>query len=91
MQSVGPQNPYEVYCYQCHVTAPVGLRRCVHCGGRLSSQQKQPGAMARLPLDESVEEDETLAGLPQRLGTNLPRAAVWILLLIGGSLYRLCN
>jgi hypothetical protein len=44
-----------------------------------------------LPLEQSVEEDEAPVDFQQRLGTNLPMAAVWILLVIGGSLYRLCN
>ena len=50
----------------------------------------QPAAMAGMPFEGSVEEDDS-AELPQRQGTNLPMAAVWILLLIGGSLYRLCG
>ena len=91
MRTTGPQNAYEVYCYQCNVTAPVGARRCVHCGGRLSRQQMQPTAIGTMPLEESREENDRLAELPQRSGTNLPMAAVWILLLIGGSLYRLCG
>jgi len=91
VQSVGPQNPYEIYCYQCHVTAPVGTRRCVHCGGRLSKQQRQLDPVMGMPFEESVEEDEAPVDLQRRLGNNLPMAAVWILLVIGGSIYRLCN
>jgi hypothetical protein len=44
-----------------------------------------------MPFEESVEEDEAPVDLQQRLGSNLPMAAVWILLVIGGSIYRLCN
>jgi hypothetical protein len=92
MQAPGPQNPYEVYCYQCNVTAPAGTRRCVHCGGRLSGARETPRAAladlfnAELSVaDEEGEEPTTSAG------SVAPKIAMWILLLLGGSLYRLCN
>jgi len=40
----GPQTPYEVYCYNCRVTAATGTSRCVHCGGRLSGRAQRGGA-----------------------------------------------
>jgi hypothetical protein len=92
MRTTGPQNPYEIYCYQCNVTAPVGSRRCVHCGGRFGRQRMpQPDAVSAVPFEPLIEEDETPSNLPERLGNNLPTAIVWILLLVGGSLFRLCN
>ena len=91
VQSTGPQNAYEVYCYPCQVTAPVGSRRCLHCGGRLSKQRTQPAVMTTKPLEESIKENDVPDELQQRSGTNLPMTAVWILLLVGGSLYRLCG
>lgn len=87
MQQEGPQNPYEVYCYHCKVSAPVGLRRCFHCGGRLTGQRDR-----QLPTHPAmIEDEEALDPSPRRLGGASPATAMWILLLIGGSLYRLCG
>ena len=90
VKSIGPQNPYEVYCYECNVTAPPGTRKCLHCGGRLSKSKTQPSAVLSIPF-EALEEEEALGDGPTRLGGISPMTAVWILLFIGGSLYRLCN
>jgi hypothetical protein len=87
MQQEGPQNPYEVYCFACKVSAPVGLRRCLHCGGRLTGRKDQKGAIHPITL----EEETALDSPPSRLGGASPATALWILLLIGGSLYRLCG
>ena len=36
MQRVeGARTPYEVYCFRCRVTFPIGSRQCLHCGGPL--------------------------------------------------------
>jgi hypothetical protein len=44
------------------------------------------------PFDAPVEEDEAPSNMPQHVVRgNLPMVAVWILLLIGGSIFRLCN
>ncbi len=92
MQAPGPQNPYEVYCYQCNVTAPVGTRRCVHCGGRLSGAQgSQRAALAGLLKAGFSEPDEDGEELTTSIGSAAPKVAMWILLLIGGFLYRFCN
>ncbi len=40
----GPQTPYEVYCYNCRVTAAAGTSRCVHCGGRMGGLAQRGGA-----------------------------------------------
>ena len=94
MRALGPQNPYEVYCFQCNVTAPVGTRRCVHCGGRLSGAPNQKrGALTELfeagftEAEEEEEEEEA----PTSVASAAPKIALWILLLIGGFLYRLCE
>ncbi len=86
MQQNGPQNPYETYCYQCNVSAPADAKRCVHCGGRLSRQQGVPPEMSGSPL-EALDEDEQ----PRAGGLISPMTVVWILLFIGGSLYRMCS
>lgn len=38
----GARTPYEVYCYDCRVTFPVGQKRCLHCGGRLGPRSETP-------------------------------------------------
>ncbi len=92
MQTRGPQNPYEVYCYQCNVTAPLGTRRCFHCGGRLSGgQSPRRVTLTGLLEMENTEADEESEELTTSIGSAAPKIALWILLLIGGFLYRFCN
>ena len=92
MQAPGPQNPYEVYCYQCNVTAPAGTRRCLHCGGRLSGARgSQWTALTDLLAEESTETDEGGEGLAASTGSNAPKVVMWIVLVVGGFFYRLCN
>ena len=92
MQSPGPQNPYEVYCYQCNVSAPVGTRHCLHCGGRLSgARDAQRTTLTDLLKENFAEADEEGEELATSIGSAAPKVAMWILLLIGGFLYRFCN
>ncbi len=92
MRVPGPQNPYEVYCYQCNVTAPMGARRCVHCGGRFSrAQDPQRSVLAALVGAEITEEDEAGEEALTSIGSVAPKIALWILLLVGGFFYRFCN
>ena len=51
----GPQTPYEVYCYNCRVTAAAGTSRCVHCGGRLSGRAQRGGAAVVTELPDGDE------------------------------------
>ena len=90
MKSAGAQNPYEIYCYQCNVTAPLGTRKCIHCGGRLSGSRVQPSAMLSMPA-EVLEEEASLGDDMPRLGGISPMTIIWVLIFIGGSFYRLCN
>lgn len=92
MRSGGPQNPYEIYCYQCNVSAPAGTRRCVHCGGRLSGQQRpQRAELTELFEADGSEADEQSEEVAASIGSAAPKVALWILLLLGGFLYRYCN
>ncbi len=92
MQAPGPQNPYEVYCYQCNVTAPAGTRRCLHCGGRLSgARDSRSTAFTDLLAEESSETNEGGEELAGSIGSAAPKVAMWILLVVGGFFYRLCN
>jgi hypothetical protein len=94
MRNPGPQNPYEVYCYKCNVTAPVGSRRCIHCGGPLSRGERDDprrAALAALIGTNVGEADEDLEETAPSVASVVPKIAIWILLLIGGFLYRFCN
>ncbi len=92
MRTRDPQTPYQVYCYQCNVTAPAGTRRCLHCGGRLSgARNPQQAALTDLFRADFPEADEEREELTTSIGSAAPKVAMWILLLIGGFLYRFCN
>jgi hypothetical protein len=93
MRTPGPQNPYEVYCYRCNVTAPAGTRRCLHCGGPLSRGEPDPkrAALAALIGAEPSEADEGVEAEPPSAVSVVPKVVLWVLLLIGGFLYRFCN
>lgn len=92
MQAPGPQNSYAVYCFQCKVTAPVGTRQCIHCGGRLSGEQDPRRAtLAALLGAEIADAGEHAAETPASIGSVVPKLAIWILLLVGGFLYRFCE
>lgn len=90
MESTDPQNPYQVYCYECNVSAPVGTRNCVHCGNRLSRSRFQPSALLTKPF-EGLDEEGAPDDGAMRLGGIQPMTVVWILIFIGGSFYRLCQ
>jgi len=93
MRTPGPQNLYEVYCYQCNVSAPAGTRRCIHCGGSISRGAQDPrrAALAALIGAEIGEADEEGEETPASTASLVPKIALWILLLFGGFLYRFCN
>jgi hypothetical protein len=92
MRVAGPQNPYEVYCYQCNITAAAGTRRCVHCGGRFSHvPDPQRSALAALVGAEITEEGENGEEVLASIGSVAPKIALWILLVVGGFFYRFCN
>jgi hypothetical protein len=92
MRAPRPQNPYEIYCDQCNVSAPVGTRRCIHCGGRLSGAQgaQRSGFADLLKAELAVagaEEEE----LEPSIGSAVPKIVMWIVVLAGGYLFRFCN
>jgi hypothetical protein len=85
MQQDGPATPFEVYCPRCRVTFPVGAKRCIHCGGRVGTERFTPH-MELPPGAEDLEVDEASG---RRSGPS-PFTLIWVLLLIGGYLYRSC-
>ena len=83
----GPQTPFEVYCPRCRVTAPVGTRRCVHCGGPVGGGGlRAPAPLRPVPADEELSEE-----VPVRIGAFSPRILLWLLLATGIALQRVCS
>ncbi|MCH8082963.1 MAG: hypothetical protein IH885_01890 [Myxococcales bacterium] len=95
MQARDPQTPYQVYCYQCNVTAPPETRRCLHCGGRLSGARNSKQAaltnLTDLFKSDSSEADEEGEELTTTIGSAAPKVVMWIVIVLGGFFYRLCN
>lgn len=96
----GAQTPYEVYCYQCRVTFPVGQKRCVHCGGRLGPRGEAPfrGPVVSGPVAAGglrgrgtpgppgdAEEEPSLA--LRRFGG----LALWALIVVSALVSNLCS
>jgi hypothetical protein len=85
----------EVYCNRCHVSFPVGTRRCIHCGGRLESVRRWtedgplPPELEFVPHPEAHFEDIGEEEMPRRSGFS-PLTLVWVALLLAGYLYRAC-
>ena len=78
--------PYEVRCDNCRVTHPVGTRRCIHCGGPIG--RGRGGMRVTIPTHgEDAELDETTGARP---GLFSPVTLLWIVILLGGYLYRSC-
>lgn len=82
----GPQTPFEVYCFNCRVTFPVGTRRCIHCGQPIGAPPGGRTANPLLPADESAEMPE-LPSAARRFGG----LSLWVLLALGAALTRLCG
>ena len=88
-QTTGPQTPFEVYCYDCQTSFAAGTKRCVHCGGRIGRAQTRlmPGSMPDVGHPDDEAEEEAGESLPKRLASM----AVWVLIVLGASLMRLCG
>jgi hypothetical protein len=85
---IGPQTPYEVYCYNCRVTFPVGTRSCVHCGRPIGAAPLTPGAPQILPGSPGSADELELPGpLSAR---KLGGMSLWVLLALGAALSRFC-
>lgn len=94
----GPQTPFEVYCYHCHVTFAAGTRRCVHCGARLGGRPGPPelfappgaggapGPGGAPGAGGDLAEDAPELSLGRRLGGT----SLWVLLALGAVLVRMC-
>ena len=97
---------FEVRCHRCNVSFPPGTKVCLHCGGRtgesaapvllsqllVSSGAEEAGA-------QPPSQDGELAGAPpvgdeaepgRRSLFGTAMSVFWVLLLIGGYLFRSC-
>jgi hypothetical protein len=79
--------PYEVHCERCRVTFPLGTRRCIHCGETIGRRRRR----ARFLIPPGHEEILVDEDLPEKTRGFSPMTFVWVLLLLGGSLYRSCG
>ncbi|MGH0031570.1 MAG: hypothetical protein ACQGVC_17390 [Myxococcota bacterium] len=79
----GPQTPYEVYCYDCHVTFAAGTPRCIHCGRRLG----RPSGAAPSAGPQALEEMEADANPLRRAGG----ISLWVLIAVGAAVARMCG
>jgi hypothetical protein len=87
---VGPQTPYEVYCYDCRVTFPVGTRRCIHCGRPIGAGPIARGPLPLMPRP-AAETHEDLELPPQLSGRKLGGMSLWVLLALAAALSRFCT
>ena len=107
METQLPQsNFYEVRCETCDVSFAPATRRCLHCGGRLSSAAEPARrsllrqALGDTPF-ESVETRQTHpAPLPDegleedaisRKPGLSPLTGIWIALALGGAILNTCG
>jgi hypothetical protein len=86
-QTHGPQTAFEVFCYDCSTSFAAGTKTCVHCGQRIG--KRRPGPAAETIQDFSHPDDEQEAG--ESLGKRLASMAVWVVIVLGASLARLCG
>lgn len=87
----GARTPYEVYCFRCRVTFPIGSRHCLHCGGplfgageRADASDLAPGP-AR-PIPPATDTDE--GGLTVR---GIASLAGWVVVAAAALLQSLCQ
>ena len=80
-------HPFEVYCNRCRVTFPAGSKRCIHCGGPLTRER---GGVEFVELGPGSEEALPEEAPVTRRSPFSPLTLVWILLLAGAYLTRMC-
>ena len=86
---VGAQTPYEVYCYSCKVTFPVGTRQCIHCGRPIGgSPLSRAGAPPITPGAADLPEEIEMPG--QISVRKLGGMSLWVLLALAAAVSRLC-
>src|SRR5262245_988947 len=88
----GARTPYEVYCFRCRVTFPIGSRRCLHCGGPLFAAGERtavgaPIAPAAGPAAPDADADDGAIAVARRFGG----LAVWALVALAAVLQSLCR
>lgn len=85
---IGPQTPFEVFCYHCKVTFPVGTNRCIHCGRPIGSV---PAARGGAPITPGAAELPDEIELPGQISVRkIGGMSLWVLLALGAALSRLC-
>jgi len=86
----GPQTPFEVYCFNCRVTFPVGTRRCVHCNAPIGRRNPQIAQQLAAELAAELPAEEEAPAEPST-GRRIGGLSLWILLGLGAALTRMCS
>ena len=84
----GPQTPYEVYCYDCQTSFAVGTRQCVHCGRRIGGGFRMGPSGGPGPVGHPEEAEEEGG---ESLARRLASMGVWVVIVLGATLARLCD
>jgi hypothetical protein len=102
---------YEVRCFNCDVSFPVGTKQCLHCGSKIRTRARatpelgqqlmqgdgmvigaEAAAAQRAAGSESVAADpEELGPAEGRRSFRFGTGAIWVLVLVGGMLSRMCS
>jgi hypothetical protein len=88
---IGPQTPYEVYCYPCRVTFPVGTRACIHCGRPIGVPAFASGALPVGPGPTEVEDAAQGGTDPLSAARKLGGVSLWVLIAVAAAVTRICN
>jgi hypothetical protein len=86
------QTPFQVNCPRCHVSFPVGTKRCIHCGERIVQHR---GIQTRIlpPVPSPFEEGPDLSEdeIAPRKRFISPMTLVWIAAAVWLGIQRSCN
>jgi hypothetical protein len=88
---IGPQTPYEVYCYSCRVTFPVGTRTCVHCGRPIGAPTLASGALPIGPRSTAPEDAMEEGADPLSMARRLGGVSLWVLIAVAAAISRFCS
>ncbi len=85
---------FEVRCWHCNVSFPIGTKRCVHCGEKIGRPAilGRPGdlELGEMPVFDPTE--EAAEAEPQRgRGFRLGVTALWLIAALLSAVVRACQ
>ena len=89
MAKENSQHPYQVDCPRCHVSFPIGTKRCIHCGERILRHRGIQARIAPSPFEPvpDLPEDEIV---PRKRFIS-PMTLVWIAAAVWVGIQRSCS